>query len=204
MKLPIRAPLLVAKTVSSAAVLSGNRVALGVGLSWIPEEFEWCGTDWDTRGPRTDEAIEAIREVLRGGWREYHGTHYDFGPLKMSPPPSEPVPIIVGGHSERALHRAARLGDGWTSANIDEAQLAGYVKKLGQYLDEAGRGDEPFEIQGMPLDVGDPEGFARVEALGVTEVLVWPWALYGADPVSLDAKLESVERFGAEVIALMR
>ena len=91
LKLPIRSPLLVAKTVASAALLSGDRVALGVGLSWIPEEFEWCGTDWETRGPRTDEAIAAIREVLKGGWREFHGKYYDFGPLKMSPPPRRPV-----------------------------------------------------------------------------------------------------------------
>jgi probable F420-dependent oxidoreductase len=201
MKLPLRSPLLVAKTVSSAALLSGGRVSLGVGLSWIPEEFEWCGADWENRGASLDEAIQAIREVLKGGWREFHGKHYDFGPLKMSPPPSAPVPIIVGGHSSPALRRAARYGDGWTSANIGEQELRGYVEQLKRKLDEEGRSLDGFEIQGMPTDVSDAEGFARLESYGVSEVLVWPWALYEADPLSLDAKLESVARFGEQVIA---
>lgn len=204
LKLPIRAPLLVAKTVGSAAVLSGNRVSLGVGLSWIPEEFEWCGTEWESRGPRTDEAIELIREVLRGGYREYHGKHYDVGPLKMSPPPDEPVPILVGGHSPAALRRAARLGDGWTSANVDEATLVGLVERLRAQLAEAGRADAPFEIQGMALDVVDVEGFRRLEALGVTEAVVWPWMVYGQEPDSLQVKLDAVARFGDEIIAAFR
>ena len=204
MKLPIRAPLLVAKTVGSAAVLSNNRVCLGVGLSWIPEEFEWCGTDWDSRGPRTDEAIAVIREVLRGGYREFHGEHYDFGPLKMSPTPTEPVPILVGGQSKAALRRAARLGDGWTSANVPMAELRGYVEQLQTFLAEEGREADPFEIQGMAVDVSDAEGFRELFAMGVSEAVVWPWDVYGADPTSLEAKLDSVARFGDEIIAKLR
>ena len=78
LKLGIREPLLVAKAVSSAAVLSNDRVGLGVGLSWIPEEFEWLRQDMRTRGKRTDEAIEIIRAVCTGEFVEYHGRHYDF------------------------------------------------------------------------------------------------------------------------------
>ncbi|MCI3948235.1 MAG: putative F420-dependent oxidoreductase, Rv2161c family, partial [Acidimicrobiales bacterium] len=91
-KLPIRNPLLVAKQVSTLAVLSGDRFALGVGLSWMPEEFEWTGTEKRTRGARTDEAIEIIRAVCAGGgpqWVEHHGRHYDFERLMISPAPAQ-------------------------------------------------------------------------------------------------------------------
>ncbi|RMD82522.1 MAG: TIGR03619 family F420-dependent LLM class oxidoreductase, partial [Candidatus Dadabacteria bacterium] len=134
LKLPIRHPLLVARTVQSAAVLSNNRVGLGVGTSWIPEEAEWLGTDFSTRGPRTNEAIEIIRKVLAGGWVEHEGKYYRFGRLKIAPPPSAPVPIIVGGHSKAALRRAARLGDGWCSANCTEADLKGLLDQLRELL----------------------------------------------------------------------
>ena len=107
LKLGIREPLLVAKTVSSAATLADGRVGLGVGLSWIPEEFEWLHMDKSTRGKRTDEAIEAIRLVMTGEMVEYHGRHVDFGRLIVRPVPTNPVPIYVGGLSEPGM-RARR------------------------------------------------------------------------------------------------
>ena len=68
------------------------------------------------RGKRVDEMIEVIKLVLGGGMVEFHGEFYDFDKLQMSPAPSKPVPFYVGGHTEVALKRAARVGDGWTSA----------------------------------------------------------------------------------------
>ena len=114
-KLPIRDPLLVAKQVSSLAVLTGDRFALGVGLSWMPEEFAWTHTEKRTRGARTDEAIEIIKAVCAGGgprWVEHHGRHYDFDRLMISPAPEQPVPIFVGGHAEPSL----RGPPGWVTA----------------------------------------------------------------------------------------
>jgi alkanesulfonate monooxygenase SsuD/methylene tetrahydromethanopterin reductase-like flavin-dependent oxidoreductase (luciferase family) len=82
-KAPLRHPLLLAKQVSSLAAISGDRVDLGVGSSWIPEEFEWLGESMRTRGARLDEIIDIVRLVCDGGndWVEFHGRHYDFGPL---------------------------------------------------------------------------------------------------------------------------
>ena len=80
-KVAIRQPLLMAKTVASAAALAGpGRIAFGIGLSWMPEEFEWLSEDMKTRGKRVDEAMEIFRLVLQPdpGWVEYHGQHYDF------------------------------------------------------------------------------------------------------------------------------
>ena len=58
---------------------------------------------------------------------EYHGLHYDFDRLQMSPSPPTPVPIYVGGTSVAALRRAARLGDGWLSMIHELDELRGLV-----------------------------------------------------------------------------
>jgi len=200
LKLPIRHPLHVAKTVGSAAVLSDNRVGLGVGLSWIPEEAAWCGTDFATRGARADEAIEIIRALLRGGMVEHHGKHYDFGRLQMSPAPSRPVPIYVGGHSEPALRRAARLGDGWCSAMTSADETRGFVARLAALRAEHGRAAEPFEIQAVCTDVFDVDGYRRLAEVGVTDIILQPWLLYGVGPgAPLSAKEDTVRRFAEEV-----
>jgi probable F420-dependent oxidoreductase len=204
LKLAIRHPLLVAKTVGSAAVLSGNRVALGVGLGWIPEEFAWCGQDYESRGRRANEAIEVIRRVLGGGMVEYHGTYYDFGRLQMSPAPTAPVPIYVGGLSKAGLRRAARLGDGWISVMNTEAEIRGFVAELGRLRAELGRAHEPFEIKVTCTDVFDAGGCRRLEDLGVTDLITVPWYLYGGDPQSLETKRASLERFAGAVIAKLR
>ena len=130
MKLGSRNPLLLARQVGSVANLTGNRFGFGVGIGWAPEEFEWCGQPYARRGKRVDEMIEVIKLVLAGGMVEFHGEFYDFDKLQMSPAPSKPVPFYVGGHTDVALKRAARVGDGWTSAMMTCAQLAETIGKL--------------------------------------------------------------------------
>src|SRR5215470_5411211 len=118
-KLPIRHPVLVAKSVTSVAVLSGDRFAFGVGSSpWI-EDFQVCGQEWKSRGKRMDEMIEIIRGLARGGFYEFHGCHYDIASVKICPVPERPLPILIGGHAEAAPRRAARIGDGWMHAGSD-------------------------------------------------------------------------------------
>ena len=75
-KLPIRQPVLVAKSVASVAVMTQGRFGFGVGLSPWPEDFVVTGTDWKTRGKRMDEMIAIVRGLLRGGYFEFEGTHY--------------------------------------------------------------------------------------------------------------------------------
>jgi len=113
---PARDVFTAAKLVGTAAYLSDNRVHLGVGVGWCEEEFDGTGQEFHNRGKRLDDMIPALRELWRGGWVEYHGAHYDFGPLQMNPTPTAPIPIYGGGHSEPALRRAARLCDGWLAA----------------------------------------------------------------------------------------
>lgn len=201
LKLAIRQPLLVAKTVGSAAVLSGDRVALGVGLSWMPEEFKYLGEDMRTRGARVDEAIQIIRLVLGGGMVEYHGRYYDFDRLQMSPAPRQPVPIYVGGLTEPALRRAARLGDGWISVINLESEIRDRIRRLTQLRREYGRESEPFVISVFCPEARAEADIRRLEDLGVTHLQVIPWYLYGGDPNRLETKLAAIDRYAEEMIS---
>lgn len=204
LKLPIRNPLLVAKQVSSIAAMSGDRFRLGVGLSWMPEEFAWTGTEMKTRGARMDEALDVIRAVCPGGgpaWAEHHGPHYDFDKLMVSPAPEQPVKVLVGGHSDAAMRRAARH-DGWISANCTEAELRELLERLRAHLDEAGKSPGPsFEVNALAVDVLDVDGFRRLGELGVTECQVVPWYYYGGDPDDLGTQVDSLARFADEVLS---
>jgi len=202
-KLPIRDPLMVAKQLSSMAVLSGERVALGVGLSWIPEEFTWTHTDMRTRGKRADEMIEILRLLCGGGgpqFLEYHGTYYDFDRLMMSPAPERAVPIYVGGLSDPGFRRAARLADGWISVQNSEEEITHALGELTRYRTEYGRDHLPFEVNALCIDVFDLDGYRRLADKGVTELQTVPWYFYGGDPNDLSVKLDSLARFADEVI----
>ncbi|MGN5238443.1 TIGR03619 family F420-dependent LLM class oxidoreductase [Rhodococcus sp. SJ-3] len=205
LKLPLRDPLLTAKQIATMAVMSENRVAVGVGLSWLPEEFVFTGTEMRTRGVRTDEAVAIIKAVCAGEgpqWVEFHGEHYEFDRLMISPSPGRPVPIYGGGHSEAALRRAARLGDGWISVNTDVAQLTSAIERLTELRTEFGRADVPFEIDVSPTDVSDIDGYRRLTDIGVTRVRVAPWRMYGADPSDSQARLDAIRRFADDVIGV--
>ncbi len=122
--------------------------------------------------------IPALRELWKGGWVEYHGTHYDVDPLQMNPAPSRPVPIYVGGHSEPAIRRAARLGDGWLTASAhspdDARRVAATVQDA---LREEGREGEPFAIYLALNALPDLDEYRRLEEAGVTDLICAPWML---------------------------
>jgi probable F420-dependent oxidoreductase len=201
-KLPLRHPLLVAKQVASIAALSNDRFTLGVGLSWMPEEFEFTGTEMRTRGARTDEGIDVIRAAVTGEWAEYHGKHYSFERLKISPAPSQPVPIWVGGHSEPALRRVAERGDGWITVNTTEAEVVAGIESIRSQRDASWS----LDVSALAIDVWDLDGWRRLEDAGVTEVQVLPWYTHGngGDPDDLDVRLASLGRFADDVLAAAR
>ncbi|MFZ1491405.1 MAG: TIGR03619 family F420-dependent LLM class oxidoreductase [Ilumatobacteraceae bacterium] len=210
LKLPLREPLIVAKQLSSLAVLSGERVELGVGLSWIPEEFRFTNTEMRTRGARLDEQIAILRLVCGGGgpqFVEHHGRHYDFDRLLISPAPTAPVRIHVGGHSEAALRRAADIGDGWISVQVTSDEVARVATELARLRHEAGTAARPgFTMNVLPIDVFDLDGYRRVadviEGCGMHAVFqAVPWYLSGGDPEDLAVRRDSIARFGDEVIA---
>jgi len=118
-------------------------------------------------------------------------------------PASAPIPVLVGGHSDAALRRAARLGDGWLHGGGDLAELAGLLARLGEHRRGAGTADRPFEVHVISLDACTVDGVSRLEAQGVTDVIVgfrWPYQV-GPDTEPLGRKIAKLRRFADDVIA---
>ncbi len=204
LKMPIRHPLHTAKLASSAAVLSDNRMTLGVGVSPWPEDYEITGTPWAGRGRRLDECIDIVSGLLAGGYHEFHGTAYDIPSIKICPVPTEPVPILVGGHSEAALARAARL-DGWIHGGGDD-DLQAMIRRLHELRADSPKAGEPFEIQVISADSFSVDGVRRLEDLGVTEVIVgfrWPYVV-GPDEEPLQDKVDHLRQYAETVMAACR
>ena len=110
--LPIRNPFMAAKQISTAAVVSNNRVTLTIGMGWSSDEFKLMEQPFERRGRRADEMVEVMRKLWTGEWVEHHGEFYDFDTLEMTPAPSEYIPIWVGGISRLALKRAVPAASG--------------------------------------------------------------------------------------------
>jgi probable F420-dependent oxidoreductase len=200
--LPMRNPFHVAKIVGTAAVLSRDRVALGVGAGWMEEEFKLLEQPFRQRGKRMDEMIEVMRKLWAGGMVEHHGGFYDFDRLEMSPVPSRPIPIYVGGLSKSALRRAAR-NDGWLSDLHSTVELKEIVARLRALREASGRGGRPFHVLASATDAFDVGGYRRLEEIGVTHLVTMPWVFYGGRLDSLESKLNGIRRFGEEIITRM-
>ncbi|GGL02543.1 TIGR03619 family F420-dependent LLM class oxidoreductase [Nocardia jinanensis] len=202
LKLPIRPPVLTAKQAASVAALSGNRLGLGVGISPWPDDFEILDVPFDARGKRMDECLDIVRGLTAGGYFEFHGEFYDLPPIKISPVPTEPIPLLIGGHSRPALRRAARRGDGWMHAGGDPAELDRLLAELDALRKEYDtRAD--FEVHVISVDGFTVDGIRRLEDKGVTDVIVGFRNPYTRDhdTETVDTKIANLSRFAERVIA---
>ncbi len=215
LRLAVRQPLLEAKSLCSVAAVSGGRVALGVGLAWMPEEFRWLGMDKKTRGKRQNEAIQILKLLMGGGFVEFHGKHYDFDRVIMAPVPDKPVPIYVGGTTKPALRRAAQFGDGWIGVMHPLDEIEGVLGELNDLRREFGRENEPFDIMLHCPDAQSLDDIRRLEDLGVTDLQVTPWtmpdtpahlgvAAFMQQQPPLVEKQDAIKRYADEVISKLR
>jgi probable F420-dependent oxidoreductase len=203
LKLPVRPPVLVAKQAASVAALTGNRLGLGVGISPWPEDFEIMGVPFDKRGRRMDECMEIVRGLTAGGYFEFCGEFYDIPPIKISPTPSEPIPLLVGGHADAALRRAVVRGDGWMHGGGPNEQLDELHVRIGAIRAAEGVADKPFEIHVISADAYSADGVKRLEDRGVTDVIVGfriPY-IVGPDTEPLPKKIAHLQRYAENVIA---
>lgn len=201
LKLPIRPPALVAKQAGSLAALFDNRLGLGVGTSPWPEDYELMGVPYAKRGKRMDECIDIIRGLTTGEYFEYHGEFYDVPKTKMTPAPSKPIPILIGGHADAALRRAARC-DGWMHGGGDGEELDVLLDRLKTFRQESGA-TGPFEIHVISMDAYTVDGIKRLQDKGVTDVIVGfrlPYIM-GSDTEPLADKIRHLETFAENVIA---
>jgi probable F420-dependent oxidoreductase len=203
--LPARNPFVVAKAVGTAAWVSGDRVSLGVGAGWMREEFDQLEQSFDRRGVRMEEQIGVLRILWQGGMVEHHGEFYDFDRLQIAPVPERPVPILVGGHSERALRRAAAIGDGWVGVHYTRAELVSYVDRLQGLRSELGTGDRPFEVVAAINDALPTEDVcAELTEMGVDTLITSAWLIEGKSYASLAENKQALESFAERFIAPLR
>ena len=212
LRLAIRQPLLEAKSLCSVAAISNDRVALGVGLAWMPEEFKWLNQDKKTRGARQNEAIQIIRLLMGGGMVEFHGKYYDFDRLTMAPVPKKRIPIYVGGTTKPALRRAAHYGDGWLGVVHTMQEIKALVPELTALRREFGREKEPFDIMLHCPDAETADDIRRLEDMGVTDLQITPWTVPGLQAElgisalmqqqpPLAVKLEAIKRYAEDMIS---
>jgi len=200
--LPMRNPFLVAKAISTAAIVSDNRVTPAIGVGWSADEFGLMAADFKTRGKRTDEMLEILRLLWSGEMVNYQGEHYQFDNLEMNPAPGEYIPIWVGGISKPAMRRAARLADGWVTDLQTSDEIIQRIEQIQSWRREFGRDHLPFEIMATPSDAWDPDGYKRLEDAGVTHILTMPWPFYHGDTDELDKKIDAVRRYADDIISV--
>ncbi len=198
---PLHDPFTVARLVSTASVLGGRpgRVSLGVGAGWCAEEYQQVGLSFKARGARLDEMVPVLRTLLTGELVSHQGEHFEFESVQLSPAPVEPVPIYVGGHSDAALRRAARIGDGWIGRMSHPSEVDDALPKLFRYLDEYQRDRGGFEVivglRGRP----GPEVYERYARAGVTGFVCGSWASTPRLPTLAD-RIGGMQRFASKVI----
>jgi probable F420-dependent oxidoreductase len=175
--LPLRHPFVTARAVTSVDVLSGGRAVLGVGAGWLAEEFTALGLDPRRRFSRLEECVDVLRALWTEEQPSYHGRHFDFEAVHFAPRPASTPhpPILLGGDSDHALARAARIGDGWMSGGVstEVAEIEQRVNAVRELRRDHGATDG-FEIT-ILFPRPTPDDLARLEDLGVDRVVVIPW-----------------------------
>jgi len=202
MKLAIRQPVIVAKQLSSVAFLSNNRFVFGVGISPWPDDFAACQIPWEKRGKRMDEMMDIVRGLLTGEYFSYEGEIFQIESMQITPAPSKPVPMLIGGHSKPALRRAALRADGFIHAGGTFDELKALVDEIDGYRKEYGRDHLPFEYQSMGAEAFSLDGVKKLEDIGVSEAVVGFRNAYDGTPdtQTLDEKIGQINWFADTII----
>ena len=144
--LPLRHPVLVARQLATIAQLAPGRLTLGVGIGGEDRnEIEVCGVDPKTRGRRMDECLQILRGLANGEPVTFVREFFSLNDALIVPAPSPRIPLIVGGRSDAAVSRAARLGDGWLGIWVSPRRYATVRDHITGEATEAGRDPSGFE-----------------------------------------------------------
>ncbi len=201
---PLRNPLLLAKQLSSLDYLTGGRVILGAGAGWMKEEFDLIGQSYENRGKRLLEMLKLMRRCWTGELVDFDGEFYKVSGFKMHPTPvRKDIPVIWGGHSDAAIRRCARTGDGWHPTQITIDQLTEGLAKLARFCEEYGRDPKSILVVARPGNTYgiDDETHAKHVELGVQH-LVFDTPIKQEDP-TLEILRGEMERV-AKVCGLTR
>ena len=188
--LPQRHPLYVAKEVATLDVLSNGRLILGIGIGWLEEEFDALGIPFEERAGRTAETVRAMRSLWKDQAEPFEGKYFRWGKLESHPKPVQKpgVPIVVGGHTERAARRAARYGDGFFPGVADDEKLKWLLGIMREECKKLGRDAATIEVTSGRA-APNPDTVKRLADLGVSRFVLPPPAF---DPEGITKGLEAV------------
>ena len=194
--LPMRHPIVTAKQIVSADHLSGGRIIFGAGVGWMREEFDLLGESFHDRGRRMDEYLQLMKVLWTEENPHFEGEYFQVDQCGFAPKSSQQphVPIWIGGESNAALRRAARLGNGWHSAGTSLADLPDKLRILRAGLDAAGRQDDDFVVSAFPTDRFTIDLVHQFAAHGVSHMLV-PVFSFNKDTV-----MQRLEAIASDVI----
>lgn len=192
--LGIRHPFVAARSFATVDVWSAGRAEVGVGAGWLREEWVAAGLDPATRGRRLDESIAVCRRLWTEPAVSHEGEFWTFPEVAFEPkPPQQPPPVLVGGESDAALRRAARLGDGWIGMGADPERAADLIRRLREHEVAVGRAGDPCTVTVGALGPLTPDRVDAYRALGVDRLIVSPWARASEAAQGLE---ELAERLG--------
>jgi probable F420-dependent oxidoreductase len=198
---PQRNPVYTAKSVSTLDWLSGGRVDFGIGVGWLREEFDVLDVPFEQRGARTDEYLEVMRALWHDDVSTYEGEHYTLPACRMFPKPVQTPnpPVYVGGETDVAIRRVARLGDGWHGFNHTPASAGECVARLDRALADEDRSRDEVDVTVCAyLQPVEPALLAAYRDAGVQQLVLTAFA---GDPAGIR---ETVLRLGDEYVGAAR
>ena len=175
--LPNHHPVVLAKRAATVDALSGGRLRLCVGVGWLREEIEACGTEFASRGRRADEQLVVLRALWDGqpAGVSHHGEFFQFDNVVCNPKPvaRSGLPVHIGGHSEAAARRAGRLGDGFQPLGVAGAQLADLLTLMRDEATAAGRDPADVELTlGHSVGKIDTDRAQRLATQGADRIVL--------------------------------
>ena len=190
---PQRNPLYTAEEVANVDFISGGRFDFGIGIGWQREEFEALGVDWPRRGARNDDYVELMRTIWTDAVSSHDGAFHTLPASRAFPKPiqSPHPPIWVGGESDAALDRVARLGAHWLPFNLAADTLAERRVALAERIEAGGRSMADVGIIALarrPLPELSTEDLAAYAAAGADELL------YFLHPSAFGSVAEALDR----------
>ncbi|MEZ5568107.1 MAG: TIGR03619 family F420-dependent LLM class oxidoreductase [Halioglobus sp.] len=199
--LPLRNPHEVARATATLAILSNNRFVLGAGVGWMKEEFDIYGVAFHRRGKITDEILEILPKLWTGRMVEHHGEFFDFPPVQLSPAPTQAPPVYIGGKSEAALHRAARVGDGYIGAGTAPEEVAPLLTRLAALRREYGREQQPFEAMLGISAAPSATLYSELAEAGLDSTVAPPFQYaLGKKRSTIDEKKRCMEAFAENIL----
>jgi probable F420-dependent oxidoreductase len=199
--LPQRQTVLAAKQAAEVAVLSDNRLRLGIGVGWNTVEYDALNEEFGNRGRRQEEQVDLMRRLWSEDSVSYDGEYHSFAHASILPRPSQPIPVLFGGSAPALIERCGRLGDGWVPLGSPNDKSAERIAALRRARNAAGRSWDDFLIHAQAqYGGGTPErwrGHAQKwKDLGATHLAV---ATHNAGETDVDGHLVRIAEYQAAV-----